>query len=331
MGTRKTRQLRPALTGGILLALTLWARADSEADKGVADRLLAEGERLAKTGDYAQALERFQAARSRFPGALVDCYIGLAYARLERWPEAYLVFQRSQETGATVLPGWCERGGKLGLDIAAQLQAGLFAAVEIQAEPMGARVRVVGVDEAQELGAPVTLWLPLGTHTVVVEKIGYVSQERRVSLTSSAAKLVQVLLEPQHDSAESQPSRGGPAVVLPPRPPPPAPAEPGNFSRGPWPWVSLSLGAAGLAAGVVLHRKALGTGAAAADLPPGAAFDEKLASFERERALALGAYAISAVATGVFAYLFLGRSNEPERSARLWLSPAGQMWVYGEF
>jgi hypothetical protein len=307
------------------------AHAESGTDEEVADRLLAEGESLAKSGDYTQALARFRDARAHAPTALADCFIGLAHARLDRWSEAHLVYERSQQRGATVLPSWCQRGGKLDLEITAKLRSGSFAAVEIQVEPMGARVRVEGLEEAQELVAPVTVWLALGTHAVTVEKSGYHPKERRVVLGSVSPRLVQVVLRRSEAPPASLPSERGAKGDLPTSPAPLVAPLQATTRRGPWPWVVASLSAAGLAVGIVFHIRAVEARAAAAELPAGAAFDEQLGTFERERVLALGGYAVSAVSAGFCAYLFSRPSEERAPSAHVFISPEGTMWVRGVF
>ncbi|HRE91735.1 MAG TPA: hypothetical protein PK095_21635, partial [Myxococcota bacterium] len=64
-------------------------------------------------------------------------------------------------------------------------------------------------------------------------------------------------------------------------------------------WVTVGVGGAALAVGGILYGVAAQTGDDASRLPPGEAFDDKLAAFELERGFSYGLLGLGAAAVAV--------------------------------
>lgn len=98
------------------VAVTLAARvveADGDGDPDP-DALVAEGEDLARRGEYSRAIARFKQAERIEPHAANACRIALTYLRRELWPQAeiFLAQCRQRSSTADPAPGWLPEAEK---------------------------------------------------------------------------------------------------------------------------------------------------------------------------------------------------------------------------
>lgn len=147
-----------------IFTLLVLAQATSAAPdqngKAKAERLLDQGGALYDKGDYAHALEAFEAAHAAFPSPMIWFNIGQANRDLGRPVEALQAFQRflDEATGASSE----ERSDAL--SAAAELQKGL-AQLTVLCDRAGA---VIGLDGRSVGNAPLLgpLWVTPGQHQV---------------------------------------------------------------------------------------------------------------------------------------------------------------------
>ena len=230
------------------------AQAPSQAAESAA-REVAEGEKLAKAGLYAESIARFKAAEAIAPRAAHDCFIALSYFRLNRLGQARLFMQRcaARARGSDPAPPWVI---PMGNDVAAAISASDLAAVSITILPAEAVARVgcsaFAPDESFAANAETTIHLPAGEHTLRVEADGFAPVEESIAVTARQSLVVELTLEPTG------------AVDSPSRATAPQAAVSGQVvdespGRGPWPYVTLGVAGAALVGGVLMHVKALDT------------------------------------------------------------------------
>jgi hypothetical protein len=295
---------------------------------------VAEGVTLGKAGKYEIALGRFEEAARQFPSATHECYVALANLRIGRLTHARLHMDIGDERGDQV-PAWCGRDLRKELD--AQLEKRGFAPVTIKVEPDDA---VVAVGDLRMIGGR-TLWLPPGPVTVSAGRAGYgdeqvqgrVPERESESDTVITVLLRYVTVEPvkplEPEPVERQPgapveAEGTPETKVEIAAAPP----PGRPLAG---WILTGVGAAAVGVGVWFHVAAADTRSRADELattdPDFAALDS---DFSRQRAFAIGGYAVGAVAIGVGTYLLL-RPREGRRPARagLQVGARGALVVLG--
>lgn len=293
-----------------LFAAPLTAAAQpAEATEAAA--LVARGEQLAQDARYDEALAAFKAAASQAPTAEHHCYVAYTYFRMRRLPEAWLHFDRAHSLGDGTAAGWCTT--TLAADLQRDLRAGSFAPVTITTEPAGARVEVSSLAPGETVVAPRELWLAFGTHELVATRDGFRPERIEISVRSTAPMPVQIALVPTQGEARDDAATPPPVDV---GAPPTTPQRDRTRTRPVWGWVALSAGVATAAAGGYFHARALATKRDAEELFPGPQFDAELDDFRRDRALALGGYALGAVATGVGLYMLL-RNDEDADDERL--------------
>jgi len=261
-----------------------------------AGSLVEEGKRLAKAGQLAEALDRFQRARRTAPSADNDCLLALAYRRLDRLAEAFRFIDEAARDGGTP-PRWC--GDDLRREVEGALRAGTFAPVELGVSPAGALVTVSAFadEDPVKVGpAPRTLWVPLGVWELTASADGHRAERVTLKVQTTAPQPVRIALE-----------RQGVPEALPALRPPPA-AEPARDAGGSvdlWPWVALGGGAASTLAGVFFHTQASGTRSEAERLPPGMDFNDRASTFDKQRAGAIAGYTVGAAAIALGLWLLL--------------------------
>jgi hypothetical protein len=103
--------------------------------------LRAQGEELARSGRYSEAIDRFKQADRIKPNAANACLIALAYTRRELWPQAevWLDTCRGRATPADPQPDWAPTEAK---QIRERLAVANVAPVEVVVTPPNAEVTV---------------------------------------------------------------------------------------------------------------------------------------------------------------------------------------------
>jgi hypothetical protein len=255
--------LRAGLVGLLACAL-LPARPASAQETDAAAREVAEGEKLARAGLYAESIARFKAAERLAPRAAHDCLIALSYFRLKRLGQANLFMQRcaARASGDDPAPSWVV---SMGNDVKAAIGAADLAAVTLTVRPAEAAGKArftCSAFASDEAFTPGTFHLPAGQHTLRVEADGFAPVDKQVTAASRQPVAVEITLEasaaPEPDPAAAStaaaPASGAaPAGTL--------TAEPDiqSAGRGPWPYVVLGVAGATLIGGVAMHIKARGT------------------------------------------------------------------------
>ena len=251
--------LRAGLVGLLVCAL-LPARPARAQETDAAAREVAEGEKLARAGLYAESIARFKAAERLAPRAAHDCLIALSYFRLKRLAQAQLFMQRcaARASGDDPAPSWVVA---MGNDVKAAIGAADLAAVTLTVRPAEAAAKArftCSAFAADEAFAPGVVRLPAGQYTLRVAADGFAPVDKQVTVAGRQPLAVEVTLEPSASpgpaAATGDPAKSaardagltaGPA------------AEPAG--RGPWPYVALGVAGAALIGGVAMHVKALDT------------------------------------------------------------------------
>lgn len=205
------------------------ARAQPAAD------LQADGERLAKQGNYAAAIDKFKAADKLEPRASHACLIALAYTRRNLWPQAEIWRTTCHEraSGGDPLPEWMPAADK---QIDDAIATANVAAVTIRVEPAVAAVQLtVSSFAPDETFAPRVIHLPPGIHTIFAHAAGYDDAQQLVEVKDRHPLVIVLTLH--------RPGEQAPAPAPPPPPPP----------RSKVPWIVIGAGAALGVAGGIYH------------------------------------------------------------------------------
>ncbi len=293
--------LRSGLVLAMLLVSTLAGLDRAEADdrKAEADALVAEGIALGEKGQFGAAIGKFLQADERYPRAIHSCNIGLAYRHWKRLPQAHLFLQRCRVLATAKLPRWVDKEVR---SVSRKLRKGSYAALTIHASPAGTTVRLPTlVDRRARFSTPLRIWAATGTqHELVLELAGHKTLRHVVDVADRAERRLDLALEPvslltvERRDPELR-ERPRPAVLITTELPPRASTWPG--------WLSVGLGVAAAGVGGVLHGLASSRADRIRDMVEGADADSELSTFEIERGLALGMYAVGAAAIGVGSWL----------------------------
>ena len=300
------------------VAVTLAARvveADGEGDPAA---LVAEGEDLARRGEYSRAIARFKQAEAIEPHAGNACRIGLAYLRRELWPQAeiFLAQCRQRSSASDPAPDWLDAAEK---ELANKLAEVDVAAVDIRVAP-AATAALISLSSfaPDERFAPRTIHLPPGTYALTVSAPGYRDAQATVTVADRSPQTVAVALEqeaaaPVHSSRPLEPRP--PAVDAPPS------------SRSTW----ILVGAAGLAAaGGAFHVLAFrerGELSDAQERNDPSHYDDHEARFDAFRAVTIGCYAGAAIAAGVGVWLRIGDRRDRAVALRPSVEPGRAVLV----
>lgn len=289
------RYPRPVkLLWGVLTCLAVLA-GSAAADPDPADAAREQGEQLAKAGRFSEAIAAFKDSNAQKPRATNYCLIGLAYTRLERWPQAEIMIDRckTNASAADPTPEWLPA---LEQELAKRLAAVGVSAVTIAVEPKIAKAQItVSSFAPDEAFAPRTIHLPEGTHTITVTAPGFETSQTTIDVKPAGTELVTITLK---DAAAKPPD------LPPPHPPVPPPAG----SPSPLPTVLMAAGGTLIAAGIVYHITAFRTAATnladATDATPDPhLYDQWSHRFDVRREWLIGIYAAGAITAGVGAYL----------------------------
>jgi len=270
-----------ALTGVLAYASTARAQADvplvddRRAAPGALEAgkaLVADGTVLGEHNKYELALGKFLVAASEYPSATHDCYVALSYLRIGRLTLARLWLDAAGRRGDT-RPSWCAT--TVPDELARALTTRGFVEVTVTVDPDDAEV---WAGDAHFRGSR-AVWLPPGEVELRAARDGR-KPARRMGMAAPGARLA-LALERVAVPVDLRPS----------------PSAAYGWSRRAW--LVLAGGGVALAAGGVFHVLAARTRAQANGVPTTSAeFATLDARFGRERALAIGGYAVgAAVAT----------------------------------
>src|SRR5207302_641157 len=139
-----------------------------------AQDLQTEGEKAAKEGNYAGAIEKFKAADRVEPRASHACLIALAYTRRNLWPQAEIFRTKCHEraTAGDPLPDWIGTADK---QIDDAITSANVAEVTIVVEPAEATDAQLTVSSfaPDEKFPPRAIHLPPGIHQVFASATGF--------------------------------------------------------------------------------------------------------------------------------------------------------------
>jgi hypothetical protein len=284
-----------------------------------AARLRAEGEAFARQRRYEDAVRSFKQADAEEPRGDHDCFIALAYRRLERWAqsEMFLTRCRSRLKPGETEPTWT---ATLAAEIAAGLTRTGHARVVIGIEPAAAAalaqiaVSAFAPDERVAAGA---IYLPAGKHLLEVKAEGYQDASQTVEVESGRETAVVIKLSPPEP------------VVAPPEPPVATPvkkpAQPA--ARRPMTvvergsglgWFCLGVGASAMLAGGVFNYLALHNQDLLASARTDDQYDEHESRFDAQRIGTYVGYGVGAIGITAGIYFLL----KPQRQRTVWVSAA---------
>ncbi|HEU5058629.1 MAG TPA: PEGA domain-containing protein, partial [Kofleriaceae bacterium] len=188
---------------GLLLCAVAPAHPALAQDRDAAAREVAEGEKLARAGLYAESIARFKAAERLAPRAAHDCLIALSYFRLEQLGQAHLFMQRCavRASGDDPAPSWVV---SMGNDVKAAIAAADLAAVTVAVRPAEAAAAArVGCSAfpPDESFAPAVFHLAAGEHTLRVEAAGFAPVEKEVAVAARQVMALELTLEPSGEPA----------------------------------------------------------------------------------------------------------------------------------
>jgi len=278
------------------------------ADPDQADAARQQGEQLAKAGRFSEAIAAFKDSNAKKPRATNYCLIGLAYTRIERWPQAEIMIDRckTNASAADPTPDWLPALEK---ELAKRLASVGVSEVAIVVEPKTAKAEItVSSFAPDEAFSPRTIHLPTGSHTITVTAPGFERMQTTIDVKTTDMQLVTLTLKSViSDAKTTEPPPPRPRAVA-PLPPPPPPA------ASPLPTILMASGGTLIAAGIVYHATAFRTAASnladATDATPDPhLYDQWSHKFDVRRDWLIGIYAAGAITAGVGAYLHFTRSQ----------------------
>ncbi len=290
----------------LLFALLLAASAAAQAALAEAQALVNEAAAHFRAKEYAEALAALQKAepiaREANDPALASIRFNIArcFEELERWQEARGAYEAYLE-----LPDDSHRKARA-WDAVKALEARVLGAAEIACRPAGAQALVKEHPGAGRI-CPVRLGkLEPGTLHVTVQLDGYLSEEHTIEVRAGRTAALDVTLKRDPAAAPAAPP---PAAVVAAAPEPST-----ELTGSPWPWATAGVGVALLAGGGVLTVLASSDRDDASKLPPTAARDDLVESFEVKRDLSYAAYGVGAAAV-VGGVLWMLLDAPPEAGA----------------
>jgi len=167
------------------LALTpLWlaprdAAAQEDAAKEKAKEIFARGKADYDAGRFVEALAAFQEAYATKPVPMMLKIIAQTHEALENLPAAVDFYAQYQASNPKDADKVAEK-----LDALRKVLAASWATVELTSEPAGAEVWLNKKAGPPRGTTPVTLQLPAGTQTLLLEKAGFQTVQRAVKLTA---------------------------------------------------------------------------------------------------------------------------------------------------
>ncbi len=171
------------------------------------DVLVAEGEALAKAGNFSAATEKWKTADKALPRAKHACLIGLAYTRREYWPQAEVFFARCRKNASVSdpVPTWLDAAEK---QLEEKLAIAPVAAIKLSVDPPEAAAQfIVSSFAPDEAFGPRVIHLGLGSHTVTVTAPGYARTTVTVEVKNKADQFITVSLKKPGESPTNDPNQ----------------------------------------------------------------------------------------------------------------------------
>jgi hypothetical protein len=233
--------------------------------------LVAQGEELARSGEFSRAIVAFKQAEKLRPSAANACRIGLAYTRRELWSQAELFFARCKRraTAADPTPSWFDAAAA---QLAAKLAEIDAASIEVRVDAPNATISISSFPPDEEF-EPQAVHLSPGNYTITARAPERGPGQVAVSVEGRTSQIVTL------------------ALPHPPPPPPPPLTREQKLGR-----TLLYIGAGALVIGVAAHglatyeRSQLDDARAANDPVD---WDRHAGSFETDRAIAIGGYTVA--------------------------------------
>ena len=174
----------------IVIAAVMYGAGVAAAES--AAELQAEGERAAKDGDYAGAIDKFKAADRIEPRASHACLIALAYTRRNLWPQAEIFKTQCHERASPSdpLPDWM---GAADRQIDNAIAAANVAEVTISVDPSDALITVSSF-ALDEKFPPRVIHLAPGVHQISASAPGYEDDHRVVQITDKTPQHIVIEL-----------------------------------------------------------------------------------------------------------------------------------------
>jgi hypothetical protein len=194
------RALRPLTTVAVLMALFLGLTGPNAARAQSKDEAIArfnEAAKLAKSGDLAEAINIWLTVYEALPDKYrpaVQLNLGLAYKKLERYPDAWYYLSRYRISGPRneKAEGWMD-------EVEAKLLGG-FRRVTITCIPFGTMVAVSDEEGAPIHECPLTWWFTPGEHRVRLSKPGFKAALKPISVPDKKGEVrLSVTLEEETD------------------------------------------------------------------------------------------------------------------------------------
>ena len=322
------------------------AAQDAAARRAARD-LAKAGVELLKQGKYAEAQQKLHKAHALFPAPTVALFEGQALEKLGRWVEAA---ERYESAKLFEVPPNAHSALERAVVRAAQELDRLTPLIpKLTVELSGADAKTPGlqvqVDGKTMLPAMVGVPLPTdpGEHDIVVLLNGSELAREKVRLAESQADRVVLRVTLPGTAASPAPAPAPAAADAPapgaaPTSASPAPeAEPGTFPQATVGWISLGVGAAGLATGVVAGLMMLNKDATLekhCDPECPREYADDLDAFETYRTVSTVGYVVGILGVGAGAALLLTApgASEPEEAGELtpWVG-VGRVGLRGVF
>lgn len=180
-----TRRLQLTL---LISALLAWSSAFA-ADQSV-DDLIAEGNRLRRSGNDQAALEKFQKAYQKAPGPRTAAQVGLCMQALARFPEAEDLLSAALANPADP---WVAKNRRA-LEDAMLAVKGKILRLEISGEPPGAELRIDG-DLIGTFPLSGAIRVSEGSIDIEVRAEGYTTKTRTIAVNGGQYKKLVISLE----------------------------------------------------------------------------------------------------------------------------------------
>jgi hypothetical protein len=278
---------RLALVGAVLAVASV-AAAETPA------QLQARGEKLAKDGDYLDAIGAFKHADAREPTAERACLIALAYTRRNLYPQAELFLATCHARAANgALPSWLP---PIEREIKDRLASGTFAAVTIVVKHGDGATLAVSAFAPDETFEPRTIYLPPGHH-VITATAHDEKREREIDIAESKSRHITIDFgKPVAEPAPPIATTTTTTTTAPQPTPAPTPAPAQSHLARDLLIVGAGLAVAGAVVHVTWYRSELDELNASENPPDLNRYDAAASSYRASRIMAITLYGAGAAA-----------------------------------
>lgn len=352
-----------ALAAGLCISPGASAQEGDETTRAAVRALAAEGDVLLEKGDYSAALDRFRRAAALIAAPTVRLREATCLEKLGKWIEAADLYRKVSRT--ELKPGdpasfrqATEQAATQAVALDAKIPKLVFALSG--SDLAGATIEVDG--QAVPSAVWATGWpVNPGKHRVVASKGDRTTESNAEVKEAEKLQVTLVLREtaaPPIAAPPASPPKPASSAAPPASPRKPAasvaspspsgrsvpetqtPARSGAAQRT-WGWVSLGLGGAGLAVGVITTGMASSKkstlesdGVCADNKCTRSMADDDVNSYNSLRTYSMVGYAVGAVGLGAGLLLLLTAPSEPEAKSGAWVRPwigAGSAGMVGRF